>query len=159
MSTAKAQMRRQVNDAIRALSREEVLRRSSEIENRLFESTFWQEAKSVYCFVSFAREVQTATIRSRALSEGKPLALPRVTGDEMQFHIVQKDDRPLVRSSFGIYEPAEDLPVVEPSDHPPALVVVPGVAFDGSCYRLGRGKGYYDRFLGRYRVSLMAVGG
>lgn len=112
----------------------------------------------MYCFVSFSREVQTAGIRNRALSHGKILALPRVVGGEMYFRVVARADQSLVRSSFGIYEPPDDLPLAEPSQHAPALVVTPGVAFDPMCYRLGRGRGYYDGFLARYRSSVVAVG-
>ncbi len=158
MNSAKAELRTHVNATLRALSSEDISRRSSEIHKRLFATTFWREAKSIYCFVSLSREVQTAEIRSTSLSHGKLLALPRVVGDELQFHVVERDDQPLERSSLGIYEPPQELPHAEPSEHAPVLVVVPGIAFDPSCYRLGRGRGYYDRFLGRYRSSLFALG-
>lgn len=68
------------------------------------------------------------------------LAWPRVTGPELHFHLASPTS--LKPGELGIAEPAADSPIVTP-----AVVVVPGRAFDGSGARLGRGRGYYDRAL------------
>mgnify|MGYP006272350079 CR=1 FL=1 len=143
---------------------QEILERSRRIENLLFDSTFWAAAHAVYCYVSLPREVQTAGIRKRAYLEGKLLALPRVEGEDLQFHLVSDPAQPLVRSSLNIEEPPADLPSVAPAPEPTrlgrdrALVLVPGLAFDRECHRLGRGRGFYDRFLRRYRQDVVAIG-
>ena len=161
-SGEKKTLRREMLARLDALPMENILEKSKRIEARLFESRWWRRASVVYCYVSMPREVQTAEIRRRAIAEGKTLALPRVAGDEIRFHRMSEPDQPLVRSSFNIDEPAADLPPVEPGGGatgdeqtglPPgeaaesALVIVPGLAFDRARYRLGRGRGYYDRFL------------
>jgi 5-formyltetrahydrofolate cyclo-ligase len=170
-SEEKKRLRREVLARLGALPMETILEKSKRIEGRLFESSWWRRAGVVYCYVSMPREVQTAEIRRRAVAEGKTLALPRVAGEEIRFHRMSEPDQPLVRSSFNIDEPAADLPSMDPaSDLPPvdprvgaggdeqngtppgtaagnALVIVPGLAFDHARYRLGRGRGYYDRFL------------
>ncbi|MFO7781563.1 MAG: 5-formyltetrahydrofolate cyclo-ligase [Spirochaetia bacterium] len=170
-SGEKKTLRREVLARLNALPMETILEKSKRIEAHLFESSWWRRARVVYCYVSMPREVQTAEIRRRAISEGKTLALPRVAGDEIRFHRMAEPDQPLVRSSFNIDEPAADLPSMDPAaDLPPvdpglgasageqtgvpfgeaaesALVIVPGLAFDRARYRLGRGRGYYDRFL------------
>lgn len=70
-------------------------------------------------------------------------ALPRVIGDgqPLDFHAWQPDD-PLVEGPFKVMEPAADTPIVSPK-----ILLVPLLAFDQSCRRLGHGKGYYDRTL------------
>lgn len=133
---------------------ETILEKSRAIERRLFETPWWRDADSLFCFVSMPREVQTIGIRRRARAEGKAVALPRVDGDEIRFHRVDDPDVPLVRSAFGIDEPAAEEPCADPA----GLVLVPGLAFDTGGYRLGRGRGFYDRFLGRSRGALFALG-
>lgn len=169
----KKRLRSEVLGRLRALPMEIILAKSKRIEARLFESSWWRRAHVVYCYVSMPREVQTAEIRRRALAENKTLALPRVAGDEIRFHRVCDPHQPLVRSSFGIDEPAADWPSVDPEGGEPgvegsgvragtpadsALLIVPGLAFDRACYRLGRGRGYYDRFLAASLGRISTVG-
>lgn len=177
MRAEKRRLRAEVLERLRALPMESILAKSKRIEARLIDSSWWRQARVVYCYVSMPREVQTAEIRRRALAEGKVLALPRVAGDEIRFHRMSEPDQPLVRSSFNIDEPAAHLPSMDPAeDLSPveaggdegglplaagsgsALVIVPGLAFDFECYRLGRGRGYYDRFLAAGRGSMTTVG-
>jgi 5-formyltetrahydrofolate cyclo-ligase len=151
---------------------ERILEKSRAVESRLFETSWWREAHTLFCFVSLPREVQTIGIRRRAHSEGMTVALPRVVGDQIRFHRVAHPEEPLVRSALNIEEPSPELPYVEPStilpgavDRPAAalvdgssLVLVPGLAFDRRRYRLGRGRGFYDRFLGQWGRTIRAVG-
>ena len=70
---------------------------------------------------------------------------PRVEGDDIVFYEAGEGDM-FETGSFSIPEPQTDLPKVDPSMID--LVLVPGMAYDLSGTRLGRGKGYYDRFFG-----------
>jgi len=62
----------------------------------------------------------------------------------------------LVSGSFGIREPREDAPQVTLSAIDVALV--PGLAFDQAGYRIGHGKGYYDRLLADAPAALLTIG-
>ncbi len=71
----------------------------------------------------------------------KNLLLPRLDGDRLRFLRVGST-KDLEHGAYGICQPRQDLIEEEPD-----LVLVPGLAFDPQGRRLGRGKGFYDRFL------------
>ena len=62
----------------------------------------------------------------------------------------------MVSGSFGIREPDTEK-CVEVTDFSASLCVVPAIAFDKRKYRLGYGKGYYDRFLKNYAYKSVGV--
>lgn len=97
-------------------------------------------------------EVDCRELMDRALAAGKRVILPTVAGDDIVPVEVTRETVWRV-GEFGILEP-----VAERYEGEVDVVVVPGMAFDAEGNRLGRGKGYYDRFLSRhpraYRIGL-----
>jgi len=83
----------------------------------------------------------------------KLLFLPRVNGDSLE--LLPYDPERLRPGAFGIGEPDGD-DVADPCSMD--LIIVPAVAFDACCNRLGRGKGFYDRLLATTRAVTVGVG-
>ena len=81
---------------------------------------------------------------------------PRVNGETMAFHEVRDSHSDLSAGSFGILEPLSHLPEV-PAQEIDAFFC-PGLAFDSSGRRLGRGKGFYDRILANARKDALKIG-
>lgn len=103
----------------------------------------WQQAKSIFCYVSVEPEPDTRALLKAALSSGKQLAVPRVYGKgKMLAHSIDTLNC-LVPGALGIPEPPNSAPVLQKPD----LVIVPCLACDKLGYRLGHGGGYYDRYL------------
>ena len=78
-----------------------------------------------------------------------PICFPRVSGSEMDFYFVD-DEKKLKEGNFKVREPEENCEIFIPQKNEKYLVIVPGVCFDKEGYRIGYGKGYYDKYLSKY---------
>ena len=94
---------------------------------------------------------------AEALPEGKIVALPRLDKVNQRYapRRVQNLRTEITAGHFGIREPAANCLEMPLADF--ELVLVPGVAFDLHGHRLGRGKGYYDRWLAGYAGTKIGV--
>ena len=102
-----------------------------------------------------SEEVDILPLCEAALKSGKRLAFPRCYGEgEMSFHFVSSLSE-LSPGKYGILEPPAEAPVFSPA--PATLCLVPGLSFDRFGYRLGYGRGYYDRFLSRFEGTALGV--
>ena len=130
---------RQLN---RALDSRQRLRASAAIFSAVERLPEFRAARTVAVFAALPDEPTTDEVLARWASTRR-VVLPRVEGDAMRFYACRPDA--LVFGAFGILEPQGERPC-------PAgeidLVVCPGVAFTADGRRLGRGRGYYDRYLG-----------
>ena len=117
----------------------------------LFALPAWQSADTVLCFAALPDEPDTDAILRRALAEGKRLLLPRVLSKTEMDWVEITALTQLVPGHFGIAEPPADLPPTDPTTLPGRLLaLVPCMAAGQDGTRLGRGGGYYDRFLAHY---------
>lgn len=97
---------------------------------------------AVYCYASFGAEVDTFLLMEKLQERGFSIALPRVTGERMDFYLVKgKED--LADGFRGILEPAKHC---IKADCKNAVVITPGTAFTKNGDRMGYGGGFYDRF-------------
>ena len=101
-------------------------------------------AKTIMMYYSLPDEVDTHEAIRQLVKLGKTVLLPVVTGEDSMILRRYEQATDLRTGAFGILEPVgqhfNDYDQIE-------LAVVPGVAFDAEGHRLGRGRGYYDRFL------------
>ena len=121
------------------------IRRSTLIQAHVIKSKEFRSSKLIGAYFAFGSEVKTEHIIDEARALGKKLALPRVEGQSIRFYEMSSI-KYLVKGLFGTMEPLPHDPM-EKID----FLVVPGIAFDKKGYRLGYGKGYYDRYLSEKR--------
>lgn len=108
-------------------------------------------------YVSTAIEVDTFRIIHNALSDGKRVAVPRCVPDSrnMEFYYIDSTDE-LQPGMFGVLEPLQN-PDKLYNEHDGGLCLVPAFSYDWHGYRLGYGKGYYDRFLSRFNGNIVGI--
>ncbi|MBM7623230.1 5-formyltetrahydrofolate cyclo-ligase [Sporohalobacter salinus] len=143
----KQQQRERVIDYRQRLTDKELLHKSMEIKKKLFELDEFVEAEIIMFYVDFRNEVKTEFMIKEALSEGKRVVIPisQVEDRSLLLSELKDYDQELEVGTYDILEPKEEY--IRPVDHSELdLVIVPGVAFDEDCNRLGYGGGYYDRF-------------
>lgn len=111
----------------------------------------WAAADTVLAFAAMPDEPDTSLILRRTLADGKRLLLPRVLS-KTEMDWVEIPDLSLLRpGAYGILEPPADLPAADPAGCAAPLALVPCLAASPDGVRLGRGGGYYDRFLAQYK--------
>ena len=140
----KQELRQVIRARKRAMTEEDILRRSEILAEKFARSNAYRAAKTIYGYLPYNQEVRTVPMLRRALEEGKRVAVPKVYGDDMKF--IYLDDLSQVAKGYaGIPEPVADGPVAQDGT---ALVLMPGLAFDRAGHRIGYG-GFYDKFLAR----------
>ena len=153
----KSEIRREILKNLKALKREEKTKKDKIIEKKLLSLPEFEKAKVIAFYVSMESEVDTRALIDRALATGKRVVVPVTIGDDLKFQEIKNRKAELVEGPYGILQPAHN-------SHKPFLkdeidiIVVPGVAFGRDGTRLGRGKGFYDRFLKRLPSHIKKVG-
>lgn len=139
----KKALRREISAQKRSMTAEQIESASRRLADQLFATDAYQQAQSIYGYLSYNQEVRTESILRRAMIDGKRVAVPKVYGDDMKF--IWIEDLDLVAPGYyDIPEPIADGPV---ADDEMALVLMPGLAFDPEGHRIGYGGGFYDRYL------------
>jgi len=112
-------------------------------------SLTFRHTDTLLAYYSVNGEVSTLDVIKTALDRNIRVFLPRCTkdqsGDDIMFFHKIRSLSELRSGMYGIPEPSEDFPLFEPKGH--NVCIVPGLAFDKKGFRIGYGKGYYDRFL------------
>jgi 5-formyltetrahydrofolate cyclo-ligase len=146
-ASRKAILRRQLREAVRALTPAEAAGAAAALRDRLVTQPAWQQARTILLFVPAPDEPDIWPLVDKALREGRTVALPRhdPATDTYGAAQVQDPDTDLVPGRFGLREPGPQCPSVPLNRLD--LALVPGLGFTPTGGRLGRGKGYFDRLL------------
>ena len=111
-------------------------------EEKISQSVFGfkevENAKSVFIYLGFRSEVLTDKIIGEFMQRGIQIFVPKIYGEEMR---AVKFVPPFITNGYGIVEPQTDETAKEID-----VVITPMLAFDEGLYRLGYGKGYYDKY-------------
>jgi 5-formyltetrahydrofolate cyclo-ligase len=153
----KKQARQEIRRRLEKLGPETIQDRSRRICSLVSELGEFRSADPIMLYMATADEVQTAPLAEAAFAAGKTVLVPKVDWSAREMHAIEirhwQDG--IVTGRYGLSEPEFGQPeAVEEI----AFVVVPAMAFDARGRRLGRGGGFYDRFLSQRGLNALACG-
>ena len=135
----KSELRKKAKEKLNSLAEDKVVDWSAEIAEKLFLTPEFIYAERVFVYKSFGKEVKTNLIVDECLRRGKKVCVPKIDGEKM-YSIALETISGYYVDEYGISEP------VDGAEVEPDLVIMPLLAFDAEKNRLGRGKGYYDKY-------------
>ncbi|MBP9853873.1 MAG: 5-formyltetrahydrofolate cyclo-ligase [Candidatus Omnitrophica bacterium] len=142
----KKDLREKVKTLLRNQEEEKRLEKSLLIKDKLFNMAVFKDAANILFYASFDGEVDTFEMITSSIKLGKTIGLPAIKKGGVQFspRIIHNFESDLEQGPYGIRQPK-----INPENEMKEidLVIVPGVVFDKNNHRIGRGAGFYDRFL------------
>ncbi len=145
-ASQKQTIRNQIRQTMRDLGNETLHAASKAAAKNLTASNHFLRASTIMIFLPIKFEIDARPIALRAWQSAKVVTVPLVSYE--QKHMIPVEvrsfDEPMDEDRYGVQTPANATP--HPIDEID-LIVVPGLAFDTAGNRLGRGGGFYDRFL------------
>jgi 5-formyltetrahydrofolate cyclo-ligase len=149
MVPLKEEIRAGIQKRLKALPKNVFDNKGAEAAARLWAWNEWGAYRSVLVFLSTAFEINTQPLLDLAFIDRKRVFAPRIEQSSLAFFRLVppasgERPEPLAEGALGIREPPPNIPLT--AEDFPALVITPGLAFDRRGGRLGRGRGFYDRF-------------
>ncbi len=140
----KTQIRKKILDEMNLITPQLRAQMSKKIFENLLSLDEYKKCWALMTYVSFDNEPDTICIIKDALSKAKTVCIPYVDWNNLSMYPVQIFSEDDIDFSTRIPQPFSETRV-DPEEID--LIIVPGIAFDLKCNRIGRGKGFYDRFL------------
>jgi len=155
---AKTAMRAKIKAVLAEVTPDEIDSRSCRACENLMSTEAFKMARTILVYAPIDKEVDVSHLALGSFQESKIICLPKIDWEHKRMWPVVVngfDDHSLVPDRYGLRTPKCGIPMpVDLID----LVVVPGLAFDSDGRRLGRGGGYYDRFLAQNRFGGRSLG-
>lgn len=149
----KKELRTQIKAIKQSYSFEQLMEKSDLLFKQVEKEPMFQQSKIIMIYWAMADEVQTKAFILK-WADNKQFILPSVNGEVLDLKIFEKMESMKAGESFGILEPmGENFTNIDAIQ----LIIVPGIAFDKSNNRMGRGKGYYDKLLKQTNAFKLGV--
>ncbi len=152
----KSEIRRTFLAARANLTEDERRVRDAKICKTIISMASFRYADTILMYAPTNLEPEIMSVATEAWRRGKNVAFPKcdTPARSMTYHIVCSEDE-LIRGAYNILEPSGNAPRYDVSKS--AFCLVPALVFDKDGYRVGYGKGYYDRFLTKFSGSAAGV--
>ena len=138
----------QLKAARAAIPEVERIARSAAIEARILEMEEVQQARAIFIFISYLNEVNTHGLLKYFLNKGKDLAVPKILPSRTMIAVPFRSWDDLKKDAMGILTPSANEPYRGEFD----VAITPGLGFTTKGYRIGYGRGYYDKWFATHAV-------
>ena len=153
----KSEIRKEIFQRLKTQGAGQKSKKDGAIRNKLLLLPEFREAGIVAFFISLDSEVDTAALIDEALAAGKRVVVPAIVGENLKLYGIKDRKACLAKGPYGVLQP--DISGARPFPNDQIdVILVPGVAFTSDGARLGRGKGFYDRFLKTLSGRIKKVG-
>lgn len=150
-------LRKQYRQKRTELSDSERTLRDGLICRAFLSSISYRYCNTLLLYAATDGEPDVSEIAKKALEDGKKVAYPKCESHGVMSFCYVSSLEQLKPGAFGIPEPGEDAPEFSAEESSDAVCLIPGVVFDRAGYRVGYGRGYYDRYLSRFKGSLIGI--
>lgn len=147
----KNEMRRFFLNLRREMGKELIEEYSDKIYQNLIKTDLYENASTIFVYVSMDKEINTEKIIRKALADGKEVYVPFIEEKSMKANKLEKYED-LVEGKFKIKTTKSNISLENPD-----LTLVPGLTFDKSKNRIGYGGGYYDKFLANSKTTSLGL--
>ena len=159
MSEQKNSLRISIKKKIQELSQSQKVRLSQQVVSTIEDNQHFIDCDLLCIYIPLATEVDVSPLIEQAFLKGASVAIGKVKHTTLTFHLIQPGyTDTLIKGKYGILEPPDKTPIVNISTYTKPLCIVPGLAFSITKDRLGRGKGFYDRFLSTIENRVITMG-
>lgn len=155
----KKSVRKRMFDKRNEMNLSQVQELSRKIVNTLTKVPIFKQSNNIMLYLSFNNEVDSYELIEYCLGNKKCVIVPYCNKEGKQITPVKIEniEKQLVKNDYGFLEPKLEYIKPEPIDSID-LIIIPGLAFDKRCYRIGYGAGYYDRFLDKVNSKIPTIG-
>ena len=154
MRERKKEFRKKMLEKRTAIPKELKKRKSREICDKILLSDVYRDAEVIFAYMPFRGEVDIIPVIEDAWKRGKRVAVPRVLGDTcMDFYYIHS----LNDVESGTFHVMEPRAVCQAAHEEKPFILTPGSAFTRDGYRMGYGKGYYDRYLEKHSAITAGI--
>jgi 5-formyltetrahydrofolate cyclo-ligase len=155
----KQELRKNIEKKIAVLSEDEMAKKITAIEQRLFEFANFLEARIVLFYINIGCEVETINLIKKSYKYNKIVVLPVFNPSNNTFKLMKVDDiaTDMVEGPRKIMEPDPNKCKVVPIECID-IAIIPGIAMDEKGGRVGPGDGFYDRLIPELPATTRKVG-
>ncbi len=145
----KKQLRARLKQLRADISAESRRKKSEEIHEKLAQLALFDDAKTVFCFISYLNEIDTHPLISQLMEQKRCVCVPKIIDKTTMIAVNVTDWEELAQDSYGILTPISS----EAADVEFDIALTPGLGFTRAGGRIGYGRGYYDRWFSKNRVK------
>jgi len=158
IALAKKELRGRMRAVVRAMSDSQRCAASEAACERIARLPAFASAHTIMLYLPLSAEADCTALLQQCLKEGRHVCVPLVDWSACRMEpvsLTSLEDGALIMDEHRVRVPRDSQPV---SANSIDVVIVPGLAFDASCRRLGRAGGFYDRFLARLPSATTTIG-